>query len=99
MDWRTYAFGSAAFAALTAIFGKVGVTELNSDLATFIRTIVILAVSALLVWARDEWERPDTLSSKGVIFVVLSGAASGLSLLCFCRVPLLAPALLVAPLR
>ena len=53
LDWRTYAFGSAVFAALTAIFGKVGVTELNSDLATFIRTIVILAVSALLVWARD----------------------------------------------
>jgi transporter family protein len=89
LDWRTYAFGSAAFAALTAIFGKVGVTELNSNLATFIRTLVILAV---------EWQRPDTLSSKGVIFLVLSGAATGLSWLCYYRALQLAPASRVAPI-
>src|SRR5450631_982775 len=65
LDWRIYAFGSAAFAALTAIFGKVGVDEINSDLATFIRTVVILVVSAALVSARGEWQSPDTLSSKG----------------------------------
>jgi transporter family protein len=98
LDWRTYAFGSAVFAALTAIFGKVGVTELNSDLATFIRTIVILAVSALLVWVRDEWQRPATLSSKGVIFLVLSGAATGFSWLCYYRALQLAPASRVAPI-
>ena len=98
LDWRIYAFGSAVFAALTAIFGKVGVAELNSDLATFIRTIVILAVSALLVWARDEWQRPDALSSKGVIFLVLSGAATGLSWLCYYRALQLAPASRVAPI-
>src|SRR6266478_4569438 len=98
LDWRTYAFGSAAFAALTAIFGKVGVTELNSNLATFIRTLVILAVSALLITARGEWQRPDTLSSKGVVFLVLSGVATGLSWLCYFRALQLAPASRVAPL-
>ncbi|MGO8856622.1 MAG: EamA family transporter [Steroidobacteraceae bacterium] len=98
MDWRMYAFGSAAFAALTAIFGKVGVNELNSDLATFIRTVVILVVSAALVWARGEWQRPDTLSSKGVVFLILSGVATGLSWLCYYRALQLAPASRVAPI-
>lgn len=98
LDWRTYAFGSAVFAALTAIFGKVGVTELNSDLATFIRTVVILCVSGLLVWARGEWQRPDSLSSKGVVFLILSGVATGLSWLCYYRALQLAPASRVAPI-
>ncbi len=98
LDWRMYAFGSAAFAALTAIFGKVGVNELNSDLATFIRTVVILVVSAALVWARGEWQRPDTLSSKGVVFLILSGVATGLSWLCYYRALQLAPASRVAPI-
>ncbi len=98
LDWRMYAFGSAAFAALTAIFGKVGVNELNSDLATFIRTVVILVVSAALVWARGEWQRPDTLSSKGVVFLILSGAATALSWLCYYRALQLAPASRVAPI-
>jgi len=98
LDWRMYAFGSAAFAALTAIFGKVGVSELNSDLATFIRTVVILVVSAAVVWARGEWQRPDTLSSKGVVFLILSGAATGLSWLCYYRALQLAPASRVAPI-
>jgi transporter family protein len=98
LDWRTYAFGSAAFAALTTIFGKVGVNELNSNLATFIRTVVILVVSAALVWARGEWQRPDTLSSKGVVFLILSGAATGLSWLCYYRALQLAPASRVAPI-
>jgi len=98
LDWRTYAFGSAVFAALTAIFGKVGVTELNSDLATFIRTIVILVVSASLVWLRGEWQRPDALSAKGVTFLILSGIATGLSWLCYYRALQLAPASRVAPI-
>jgi transporter family protein len=98
LDWRTFAFGSALFAALTAIFGKVGVAELNSDLATFIRTVIILIVSALLVWARDEWQRPDSLSVKGVTFLVLSGVATGLSWLCYYRALQMAPASRVAPI-
>ncbi len=85
MDWRSFAFGSAVFAALTAIFGKVGVAELNSDLATFIRTVVILIVSAAIVSARGEWQRPGALSGRGMIFLVLSGIATGLSWLCYYR--------------
>lgn len=97
-DWRAYAVGSALFAALTAIFGKVAVTEINSDLATFLRTIIILAVSALIIWARNEWQRPDGLSSKGVLFLVLSGVATGLSWLCYYRALQLGPASRVAPI-
>ena len=96
-DWRVFALGSAGFAALTAIFGKVGVTELNSNLATFIRTIVILSVTALLVSLRGEWQRPDSLSSRGVTFLIASGLATGMSWLCYYRALQLAPASRVAP--
>jgi len=97
-DWRAYAVGSALFAALTAVFGKVAVTDINSDLATFLRTIVILGVSALVIWARGEWQRPDGLSSKAIVFLVLSGIATGLSWLCYYRALQLGPASRVAPI-
>jgi bacterial/archaeal transporter family protein len=97
-DWRVFAIGSAFFAALTAIFGKVGVSEINSDLATFLRTIVILLVTALLICARQEWQRPDSLSTKGVLFLVLSGVATGLSWLCYYRALQTGPASRVAPI-
>ncbi len=97
-DWRLYALGSALFAALTAIFGKVAVSEINSDLATFLRTIIILIVAALILWARNEWQRPDALSSKGVLFLVLSGIATGFSWLCYYRALQLGPASRVAPI-
>ncbi|HEY0799630.1 MAG TPA: EamA family transporter [Steroidobacteraceae bacterium] len=98
IDWRVFALGSAFFAALTAIFGKVGVSEINSDLATFYRTVIILGVSALLVSARQEWQAPGTLSSKGLVFLVLSGIATGLSWLCYFRALQMAPASRVAPI-
>jgi transporter family protein len=97
-DWRLFALGSAFFAALTAIFGKVGVSEINSDLATFLRTLVILLVAALLICARHEWQRPDSLSGKGVLFLVLSGVATGLSWLCYYRALQTGPASRVAPI-
>jgi bacterial/archaeal transporter family protein len=97
-DWRVFALGSAFFAALTAIFGKVGVSEINSDLATFLRTVVILLVAALLISARHEWQRPDSLSTKGVLFLVLSGVATGLSWLCYYRALQIGPASRVAPI-
>ena len=97
IDWRVFALGSAFFAALTAIFGKVGVSDINSDLATFYRTVVILGVSALLVSARQEWQAPSTLSHKGLLFLVLSGIATGLSWICYFRALQLAPASRVAP--
>jgi transporter family protein len=98
IDWRLFALGSAFFAALTAIFGKVGVSEINSDLATFYRTLIILAVSALLVSVRQEWQAPATLSSKGLVFLVLSGIATGFSWLCYFRALQMAPASRVAPI-
>jgi transporter family protein len=97
-DWRLFAVGSAFFAALTAIFGKVGVSEINSDLATFLRTVVILLVAALLICVRHEWQRPDGLSMKGVLFLVLSGIATGLSWLCYYRALQTGPASRVAPI-
>src|SRR3979411_2211316 len=98
MDWRLFAIASAFFAALTAIFGKVGVSEMNSNLATFLRTLVILLVTALLVTPRHEGQRPDSLSSKGVVFLVLSGIATGMSWLCYYRALQTGPASLVAPI-
>jgi bacterial/archaeal transporter family protein len=98
MDWRLFALGSAGFAALTAIFGKVGVTEMNSNLATFVRTLVILAVTAALISLRGEWQRPGTLSARGLAFLVASGVATGLSWLCYYRALQLAPASRVAPI-
>jgi bacterial/archaeal transporter family protein len=54
--WQLFALGSAFFAGLTAIFGKIGVAQINSNLATLIRTVVILFVTALMITFRSEWE-------------------------------------------
>jgi bacterial/archaeal transporter family protein len=98
LDWKAYAALSAVFAALTAIFGKIGVSEINSDLATFLRTIVILAVSALLISARSEWQNPAALAPKSLVFLVLSGIATGMSWLCYYRALQSGPASRVAPI-
>jgi transporter family protein len=97
VGWQAFALGSAAFAALTAVLGKVGVSEVNSNLATLIRTGVILVVAAGIVTARGEWEPPGKLSRFGVLMLVLSGAATGLSWLCYYRALQMAPASKVAP--
>lgn len=95
--WVIFALGSAFFAALTAIFGKVGVSEIPSNLATFIRTIVILIVSAGMVSLRGEWRKPESLSMHSVLFLILSGIATGFSWLCYYRALQLGPASRVAP--
>lgn len=96
-DWRIFATGSAVFAALTAIFGKIGVSSMNSNLATFIRTIVILAVTGAIISFRNEWRSPASLDSRSFVFLVLSGIATGLSWLCYYRALQLGPASKVAP--
>ena len=96
--WQWFAVGSAFFAGLTAILGKVGVAEINSNLATFIRTVVILAVSALIVTCAGKWEPLDKISQKGALFLCLSGIATGLSWLCYYRALEMAPASKVAPI-
>lgn len=96
--WLAFALGSAFFAALTAILGKLGVSQINSNLATFIRTIVILVVTAAIVTWRREWEPWNRLSASAMTFLVLSGVATGLSWLCYYRALQLAPASQVAPI-
>jgi len=98
LNWRVFALGSAAFAALTAIFGKVGVSQMNSNLATFYRTIVILGITALIVSMRNEWQRPADISFKSMVFLTLSAVATGLSWLCYYHALQLAPASRVAPI-
>ena len=95
--WQYFALGSAFFAALTAIFGKIGVSEIPSNLATLIRTIVIFFVALALVAWRSEWPKAGAISSHGLLFLVLSGVATGLSWLCYYHALALAPASKVAP--
>jgi transporter family protein len=78
--------------------GKVGVQEINSTMATFIRTVIILLFTAGLVIVRQEWEPLDKLSRHGVVMLILSGLATGMSWLCYYRALQLGPASRVAPL-
>lgn len=96
-SWQLYALGSAFFAALTALFGKIGVSEINSNLATFIRTVIILAITALIVSLTHGWQKLDGLSRHGLFFLVLSGIATGLSWLCYYRALQLGTISQVAP--
>jgi transporter family protein len=77
--WWIYALLSALFASLTAIFAKIGITGVNSNLATAIRTIIILMVAWGIVLARGETKGIATLSKQNLIFLVISGIATGLS--------------------
>ncbi|WP_242561367.1 MULTISPECIES: EamA family transporter [Pandoraea] len=97
-SWQLFALGSAFFAALTAIFGKLGVTQVNSNMATLIRTVIIFGVTLAIVGMRGEWQKPMTLSTNTWIFLILSGVATGLSWLCYFRALQLGPVSGVAPL-
>ncbi|PQV60271.1 transporter family protein [Hydrobacter penzbergensis] len=77
--WWVYALLSALFAALTAIFAKIGVSNMNSNLATAIRTVVILLVAWGIVLARNETKGITTLSRQNLLFLVISGITTGLS--------------------
>ena len=81
--WKTYAFASAFFAALTAIFAKLGVRDVNSDLATAIRTLIILFLTWGIVLAGNHLGEIRTLGKNTWIFLILSGVATGLSWLFF----------------
>jgi transporter family protein len=96
-SWFIYALLSAVFAALTAIFAKVGIAGVNSDMATLIRTVVILGVLSVFVVATDKWTSPFDLSSKTWIFLVLSGLATGASWTCYFRALKVGEASKVAP--
>lgn len=97
-SWLLFSLGSAFFAGLTAILAKVGVEGLNSNLATLVRTVVILLVTLAIVSIRHEWALPRATSARSILFLVLSGVATGFSWLCYFRALQLAPASLVAPI-
>jgi len=89
---------SAVFAALTAIFAKVGVEGINSDLATLIRTAIVLVALALILLATGQFSHPGPVSSRSWLFLLLSGLGTGASWLCYFRALKLGPATLVAPI-
>lgn len=84
-NWLPWALLSAVFAALTAIFAKVGLEGIDSDYATLFRTVVVVAVLAMLVAATGKWQDPRTLSPRTVVFLTLSALATGASWLCYFR--------------
>lgn len=98
LSWVFWALLSAAFAALTAIFAKIGIENVNSDFATFIRTIVILLAAGLIVHATGNWQQPSSVSGKTWLFLVLSGIATGASWICYFRALKLGDAARVAPI-
>ncbi len=84
-SWQLWALLSAGFAALTAIFAKVGVENLNSDFATFVRTIVILCALAAFITATDQWQAPQSISGRTYLFLLFSWLATGGSWVCYFR--------------
>ncbi len=98
LSWQLWAALSAAFAALTAIFAKVGIENVNSDFATFIRTIVILCALGAILIGTGQWQPLDTISGRSYLFLVLSGLATGASWICYFRALKLGDAARVAPI-
>lgn len=96
--WQFWAVLSAIFAALTAVFAKVGVEGVNSDLATFIRTAIILSVLAAMVTMLGKWQPLGEISSRTYLFLLLSGLATGGSWLCYFRALKIGDAARVAPI-
>ena len=96
-SWFYWALLSAAFAALTAIFGKIGIREVDSDLATLVRTAIIIVVLSAFVWFAGKWSNPFRLPQKTWLFLGLSGLATGASGVCYFRALQAGDASKVAP--
>src|SRR3990167_6014866 len=97
-DWFYWALLSAIFAALTAIFAKIGLESVDSDYATLIRTFVIIAVLAGFIFFTGKWSNPFALQPKSLAFLVLSGLATGASWVCYFRALKVGEASKVAPI-
>ena len=95
--WLYWAFLSAVFAALTAIFAKIGIQGVDSDLATLVRTGIIIVVLSVFVWSTGKWSNPLALPSKTWLFLLLSALATGASWVCYFRALQLGDASKVAP--
>ena len=96
-SWFSWALLSAVFAALTAVFAKLGLQAVDSDLATLVRTGVIIVVLGIFVWVADKWRNPLELGSRTLLFLALSGLATGASWVCYFRALKLGAASKVAP--
>lgn len=96
-SWQFWALLSALFAALTAIFAKIGIENIGSDFATFIRTVVVLVVLAAILAATRQFEPLGSVAPRTWLFLVLSGLATGASWLCYFRALKLGDAARVAP--
>lgn len=97
-SWAFWAVLSALFAALTAIFAKVGVENVGSDFATFIRTLVISAALVAILTATKGWQDFSSVPRRSYLFLVLSGLATGASWICYFRALKLGDAARVAPI-
>lgn len=97
-SWQFWALLSAVFAALTAIFAKVGVAGVNPDYATLIRTLVIVALLIAIVAATGQFQSPSEISGRTWMFLALSGLATGVSWLCYFRALKIGNAAQVAPI-
>ncbi|HEY3396892.1 MAG TPA: EamA family transporter [Armatimonadota bacterium] len=95
--WFFWAVLSAVFAALTAIFAKIGIRGVDSDLATLIRTTVIMVVLSVFVWLAGKWTNPLALPVHTWVFLGLSGLATGASWVCYFRALQIGDASKVAP--
>lgn len=96
--WQFWAVLSALFAALTAIFAKVGVEAIGADLATFIRTLVVIVLLAAILAASGQFQSPAAIPGKTWLFLLLSGLATGASWLCYFRALKIGQAAQVAPI-
>jgi transporter family protein len=96
--WAVFALFSAIFAALTSIFAKIGLENINSNLAVAIRTIVVLALAWSIVFISGAQEGIGSISRRNIVFLVLSGIATGLSWLCYFRALQMGPASRVIPI-
>lgn len=97
-SWQFWALASAVFAALTAIFAKIGVENINADFATFIRTVVILVTLAFILLATGQFQPPGEISGRTYLFLLLSGLATGASWICYFRALKMGQAAQVAPI-
>lgn len=97
-SWIFWALLAAVFAALTAIFAKVGIEHIDSDLATFIRTVVIIVTLGFILAVMGKFNAPGPISARTWTFLVLSGLATGASWLCYFRALKLGDAAQVAPI-
>ena len=97
-SWQLWALLSAVFAAMTAIFAKIGVDNINSDFATLVRTLVIVPILLLFLLLSGQWQSPSSVAPRTYLFLVLSGLGTGASWLCYFRALQLGNAGQVAPI-